>query len=476
MPAPARPAPRRPVSAGPAPAGKVLLVGCFAEPEAIGMNRLLAVQAQELRRAGVDVEVLTWPHGDGWRGPVPDEGCDRLAGMPYLRLTRSGVPYHVVRLPPIWAERVTTDAEWAAAVAWARDALETLRPDVVHQHYWQQLWWTMEAATELGLPTLYTAYDYGVACLRTILVKGDDTLCDARPGPGVCEPCIVSGRDALGKLNEAAARAPLGPRLLSLGFGAQAGGPLARRGGVRLPVEQRVGATLARCRRVFPRLSAVITKSPFSRDFFVHLGARPEAVRVWPWFYDDAVPVAPEPPREPPLVLGFCGRVSPEKGVHVLLEALARVPADAPVELRIAGNRPNAYVDDLRARYPDHAGPHRVRWLGWFDARRLDLFYAEVHAAVVPSLWYDNCPAALVEALSQRRAALVTDVPSMSYLVEPGVAGWRVPMGDVPAWTRAIEQAARDLPLTRAMGQRAAALRSGAEYAIDLRDLYRSLG
>ena len=56
--------------------------------------------------------------------------------------------------------------------------LRELRPGLVHQHYWQGLWWMMEAAMRLGIPTVYSAHDYGIACLRTILVSGWDTSCD----------------------------------------------------------------------------------------------------------------------------------------------------------------------------------------------------------------------------------------------------------------------------------------------------------
>lgn len=450
----------------------VLFVGCFAEPEGIGMNRLLAQQAQELGRLGVPVEILTWPLGDGWRGPMPDAGCERLCGMPYLRVVRQGVTHHVVRLPGVWGDRVPTDVEWAAAVDWGRRALRQLQPSIVHQHYWQHMWWAMQSATDEGIPTLHSTYDYGIGCLRTILVKGDDTLCDARPSLGQCAPCILRGRNTLGWANEAVASLPGARHLLELGWADDGEGALERRGAVRLPVWQRVSSTLSRCATILPRLSALIVTSPFARDYFVHLGANAERVHVTPWFHDGDARAFEPPAPPPPLVLAFVGRVSEEKGLHVLLDALERVPARVEVELEIAGGTDTDYGRSLRARFGEHAGGHRVRWLGWVDREGVHAAYSRAHVATFPSIWYDNTPAALIEALAYRKAVICTDVPSMTHLVRHEDNGLCVRMGDVKQLAEAITRLATETGLVARLAQRASEVSTLREYASRLRNLY----
>jgi glycosyltransferase involved in cell wall biosynthesis len=166
-------------------------------------------------------------------------------------------------------------------------------------------------------------------------------------------------------------------------------------------------------------------------------------LHVIPWFHSQAKLCQPLHTFTPPLVLGFVGRITYEKGVHILLQALSQVNASPPLILKIAGTTNNDYARRLQAKFPDQAGCHRVVWAGWVPNDNLDSFYEDVHVAVVPSLWYDNTPIALVEALAHGRSVICTDVPSMTHLVQPSINGLVFPMGDTKALATHLEYIAR---------------------------------
>lgn|GEM_PF-2437771 len=453
----------------------ILFVGSYAEPEPIGGNRTLSLQAVNLRALGIPAEIFTWPINDTWRGPVPNVSSLRLAGQPYLHVERWGIPYHVASLPKIWSERILAEKEWGAAVAWGMQALSELRPRLVHQQFWQNLWWMMEAAIRLGIPVAYSAHDYGIACLRTILVNGWDTLCDGVVAVSKCSRCILAGRNLLGKANEWVASLPLADRLLSLAFGSNADGPLARAGGVRLPVKERVALTIKRCRRVFNQLDALIVTTPFARDFFIQFGTPSDRIHIMPWFHAQDLLLQELPKNWDSLCIGLITRISPEKGVHIVLEALRQVKASKPILLKIAGSPDNAYAQDLMRRFPESSGNNRVQWCGWISGERLPDFYKDVHVVAVPSLWYDNAPLAMIEALAHGRPVICSDVPSMTHLVQHEVNGLVFPMGDTVALAHQIERLAGSPELVRQLAKRTRNVMSAIEYAKRLGSVYQAI-
>ena len=74
------------------------------------------------------------------------------------------------------------------------------------------------------------------------------------------------------------------------------------------------------------------------------------------------------------LVLGYLGRLGPEKGVELMLSAAER----AGVTVHVAGAGQDSYRDDLARRFP------RAEFVGEVDANN---FLSSVDALVVPSVW-----------------------------------------------------------------------------------------
>ncbi len=75
---------------------KILFVSRIADPNPIGANRNIFLQAKSLLDDfGADIEILTWPLNDGWTGPIPDQ----TAQIPALKVVREGLTYHIITAP-----------------------------------------------------------------------------------------------------------------------------------------------------------------------------------------------------------------------------------------------------------------------------------------------------------------------------------------------------------------------------------------
>lgn len=453
----------------------ILFVTSFSDPAPVGHNRTVVSQAEALAALGWNVEILTWPVETTWTGPRPGEEDGELAGCPYVFSVRSGLPYHVVALPNIWSERFMTDAEWDGAVRWGVRALEQLRPEVVHVQFWQNMWWILEAAQQCGIPTVYSAHDYGLACHRTVLVTGSGTLCDGVVSVDKCGECVVAGRGFVGKVNEKLAGVPFFEKLLHRAFGLEGTGPLARRSGVRMPVGKRVTLLMGRASRVLSRLDALIVTSDFAVKLFEQLGARSTIIHVMPWFHSQRDLLTEAAPRDGVLKLAFVTRVSPEKGLHVLLRALELLQTRAPVELHIAGDVSETYGHSLERRYASRAGHARVVWHGWIENAQLGSFYRDIDAVVVPSLAHETGPLTLIEALAHRRPVICTDMPTVRTVLKHGTNGLVFPFGDVQALARVIDRVADDEELLRRLTPNAASVWGQDMYAERLGGVYESI-
>lgn len=146
---------------------------------------------------------------------------------------------------------------------------------------------------------------------------------------------------------------------------------------------------------------------------------------------------APSPDAEPsssggPLL--FVGRLSEEKGLDVLLRALASSRAPKQLMLDVAGDGPCA--GEWKALSASLGLDGRVRWLGL----RSDIpeLLARAQALVLPSI-REGLPLAVLEAASCEVPVLASRVGGVPEAVWEGETAILVAPGDVEAWSKALE-------------------------------------
>ncbi|SCL15539.1 glycosyltransferase family 4 protein [Micromonospora inyonensis] len=150
----------------------------------------------------------------------------------------------------------------------------------------------------------------------------------------------------------------------------------------------------------------------------------------------------PDPGRPAPLGEGFfyLGRLSPEKGLGLLLDAWRRHPDGALGPLRIAGDGELRHLAEAAA-----AERADVTYLGSLDRDGVRAVMAQSAVVIAASLWHDVLPTVVIEAMASGRPVLGTDLGGIPYLVgadDPaGAVGWVVP-ADPAAMAAALPVAA----------------------------------
>lgn len=166
-----------------------------------------------------------------------------------------------------------------------------------------------------------------------------------------------------------------------------------------------------------------------------------------PGFFDSALQV--EIPQAPHFLC--VARLSAQKGLPLLIEAMARVSARRAVTLDIIGDgEDRAAIEEQIVR---SALTHRVRLLGWAGPETVRAALQSARALVLAS-FAEGLPVVLMEAMASRRPVIATAIAGIPELVDEDV-GWLVPSGSPEALAQALEAAVDAAPAAlAAMGER----------------------
>jgi len=152
-----------------------------------------------------------------------------------------------------------------------------------------------------------------------------------------------------------------------------------------------------------------------------------------------------------PIVV-FAGRLVPEKGVDVLLNAFAIVAQDLPeAQLMIAGEGPE------RARLvelTDKLGmATKVTFLGHIAKRKMETQFAQAWVQVVPSRWAEPFGLVAVEGMMRGTAVIASSMGGLSEIVKQGETGFLVPPNDIGALAWKMKELLSDRAKAEEMGK-----------------------
>lgn len=290
------------------------------------------------------------------------------------------------------------------------EVLAAERPDIVHiQHLMGLPAGLVETLNRDRIPYLLHLHDYWFGCANgQLLTNYDETLCE---GPD--DSWRNCGRCAL-------ARAGLPASGLAAALVAPT---MTRRAALLTPV-----FAAARC---------VLSPTDFVRRVHQRMGLPIERAIIFPHGTEPPdPPLPPRPERAPgPLRLGYVGSLNRQKGVHVLIDAVNRLPAGS-VRLTIYGN-PDvfpAYAAGLKAQ-STHPG---ITFAGVVD--RVDLWtrLAGLDALVLPTQWYEASPLVIGEAFAAGLPVIASRIGALPELIRDGVDGRLFPPGDASALSEVL--------------------------------------
>ncbi len=289
-----------------------------------------------------------------------------------------------------------------AASAWnprsarkLRVHLDSAAPDLVHVH---NTWFSLTSSIFRALhefPVVMTIHNYRVACANAQLLR------NGRP----CELCL--GSHPLNAIRYRCYRNSfVASTMASAAIGLNS-----------------LTGTWAR------HVDMFLVLTEFAKSRLGIAGLPLEKLRVKGNFVADPGP-RPAAPSASKMVL-FVGRISPEKGLEVALEAWERA-RPTELELVVVGDGPDR--SRLEAR-----GSAGVSFVGRQPATRVCEMMKTARALIFPSQWYEGQPMVLLEAFASGLPVMASRLGAMAEMLADHPR-WLVDPGEVDAWVEAFRR------------------------------------
>ena len=303
---------------------------------------------------------------------------------------------------------VVQKASSAVSFVYSREAkrkfealCEEIHPDVVHLNLvHRQITLSILDAPYLKkrrVPVVYTAHDYILVCPDYLLLDGKGR---------VCEECLTGHYASCVK--KRCVKGSLAKSCLAA-----------------------MEAEFLKITHAYGKIDCFIAPSEFMRSKLVEGGLPSQKIVVMRNPIDvpvmDKQGVGSTDAR--PYFL-FFGRLSEEKGVHVLLKAFALAVSKIPPEwrLKIAGDGPMR--EQLEQECADLGIGDRVDILGFRSGEELYHLVQGARFSVVPSVWVENMPYSVGESLALGTPPIGSDIGSLPEFISEGNNGFLFNVGD----------------------------------------------
>lgn len=303
---------------------------------------------------------------------------------------------------PLWHLQDHFDARNRRIVG---ELLDRIQPDAAVIHYLPGIGYNvLKEISSRGIPSTYYLHDLGLACVRMSMFRRGK---DCGKQCGMCKAASAYKNQLIADFDR-------------IGFCSPSRANLERVESY-IPIQTRLRTAIPNARRYDP----------------------PTAKRK----------------GSSVLRLMYVGRLHPQKGVTVALQAAARLNT-TKISFRIVGGGQSE--SDLRAQFG------KLPWCSFTghltpEAVGNEMVNADV--LLVPSIWAENLPGVVIQALGLGIPVIASNVGGVPELVDHGRTGLLVEPGNVDAWQSALQSVLDDPGALEAM--RVAAAQRAIEFDQD---------
>lgn len=274
--------------------------------------------------------------------------------------------------------------------------IDRVQPDVIHLqnihgHITPSV---IFEAKKRGLPVVWTLHDYKLICPNThLLLDATGQIC------GAC---------GMGKYYQ-----PIFKR--------------CKKGSLLASLMASLEAYAHRWMRVCDRVDYFLAPSNFLAGKLIDRGFDRQKVIHLPLFLlEDQF----EPHYENQGYFLYLGKIDPIKGITTLVKAARQVPE---ARIILAGSVEDEVKNQLLGDLPDN-----VKYLGMKRGDELKALLYSAKAVVLPSIWYENQPFAILEAFAAGKPVITSSLGGMQELIGENEHGLLISPGDAQELARAM--------------------------------------
>ncbi|ODB89575.1 hypothetical protein A3194_10465 [Candidatus Thiodiazotropha endoloripes] len=295
----------------------------------------------------------------------------------------------------VWSKKTVKDLE---------EIFKEFKPDVIHVHNTlpqisPSIYWV---ASKYNIPAIQTIHNFRLSCLQAMFLRNNKIceLCKGKlPLKGIINKCY---RDSF------AASTTLAISLIA----------------------HRVLGTYKR------KINIYIALNEFCKEKLIEMGVPKSKILIKPNFVQPPKQMNTEKNGNPLYV----GRLSEEKGIQVLVNAIKSIPK---YNFDVAGDGPKKSL---------FKNAHNVNLLGNISQQKVIDLMSNAPFIIVPSLWYENMPRTIVESFSMGTPVIASDIGALSRLVDHGKTGLLFKTGSTNDLIRTIKWSLREKKKIMKMG------------------------
>lgn len=286
-----------------------------------------------------------------------------------------------------------------------REIIHKIAPDIVHFHNIYSLTIKiMDECFKLHIPTAMTLHDYWGICFKNLLVRDDGSLCDKRTNPR-CLCCQ-------GNLHK------LQPNII--------------------PTSERNKMLITYLNKV----DLLISPSNYLIKKFINCGIQPNKTTV----VNNGIDVSRfrniKKTKSKKLRFGFIGQIVYHKGIENLLRSIFLLNSDErnKISAILVGTGEEMFVQYCKSLRKELRLENFVTFLGKVENTKINKIFNNIDVLIVPSIWPENSPVTIMEALASGTPVLASDIGGIPELIQDGVNGYLHKYDEPSSLTRNIQK------------------------------------
>jgi glycosyltransferase involved in cell wall biosynthesis len=332
-----------------------------------------------MQKSGNKVKVMTYSfYEDSFYN-------QRVGDIVFKEFTYNGIPVLALRHKKI-PEDIHHALDNKELSTIASDLISREKPDVVHVGHSKNIAELVKVLKPLNIPYIVTLTDFFLICPKYILVTSSNTLCNGPEGGRACQNLCPE-----------------------------------------LPVSY-VIRRLETAREILFSAKKVVSPTKFlSAIFKKELAGIDIVVINYGLGYSRIKKNEKRYLKGDVVRFCYAGSLNPHKGVHILIDAFKKVCSN-DASLIIYGSGPNdSYVSHLMAMAKED---RRIEFCGVYSEDRIGEILGNVDVVITPSLWHENSPFVLREALACNVPVIGSEAGGIAENIKDGVNGLLFRMGD----------------------------------------------
>ncbi|MGA2775586.1 MAG: glycosyltransferase family 4 protein [Candidatus Omnitrophota bacterium] len=354
--------------------------------------------------------------------------------------------------------------------------LDSLKPDIVHiQHLLFLSLGIIKQSRQRGIPVVFTINDYWLFCPKGQLLTEQLQVC-AGSNQGLCVSCIrpqfFIRRHIMFFYN---LLRKYSPSWLLQVIKKTYFYDMESRAEVKESFPDLIAQRLFAAEEAASKISLFIAPSEFARSVFLKKGVPVEKIITCRHgIINPSIPIEHKADKQT-VRFGYVGTLLPMKGIDLLVKAFRKL--SAPHARFFIYGKAKAYAGyesfykELKKKAK---GDSRICLMGSFDNAYIGKVLSSIDVLVVPSIWPENTPLIILEALASHIPVVASRIGGIPELIKEGTNGLLFEPNNIDDLKRKLELFFENPGLLSHLKQGAKALRSIEENAQDMENIYRS--